>query len=68
MPTEFVKMEPEDQEYRFILEREVEQWYQVEDLVRKYAFVDEDMIIFLTPTRSSKTKSLFEPLLRQIYS
>ena len=42
---------PEEREYRFILEKEVEQWYRIEELVKKYAYVDEkeNMIIFLTP-------------------
>jgi NurA-like 5'-3' nuclease len=48
----FIKKEtPEEREYRFILEKEVDQWYRMEEVVKKYAYVDEsqNMIIFLTP-------------------
>lgn len=51
MGTKFIKKEdPVEREYRFILEKEVEQWYKIEEVVNKYAYVDEskDMIIFFT--------------------
>jgi|ADurb_Val_01_Slu_FD_contig_21_866866_length_316_multi_3_in_0_out_0_1 hypothetical protein len=57
-------IELNERESRLILEKEVRQWFQMEEIVKKYAFIDEniEMIIFLTPNRCSRMKSLFEPL------
>ena len=52
MVNEFVKKQtPEEREYRLILEKEVDQWYRMEEIVKKYAYIDEsqNMIIFMTP-------------------
>ena len=40
-------MDPRDWEYKLILEKEVDQQFQMESLVHKFAIVLRDTIIFL---------------------